>query len=198
MWSLCIFLELLEFGIPAPKFCYVPKLYALLFLLSKTAVLCLCAIVLKMPPDRKTGRRSCSVHFVYFLFLRDHSPGLPFAQDLKPFVSNIFYSFILHCLWKAVNMAKTGTFCITLIEIFVHMWCYGIQTVKVMDLIFSTVFYSSDYYISRYSINMSCSTKHTVEIWDWSTKFILKHKNAVPWWCCDNDENEDVIWQIGL
>lgn len=145
IWPLCIFLELLEFGIPAPKFCYVPKLYALLFLLTKTDVLCLCAIVLKMPPDRKTGRSSCSVHFVYFLFLRDHSPGLPFAQDLKPFVSNIFYSFILHCLWKAdficyCLMAKTGTFCITLIEIFVHMWCYGIQTVKVMDLIFSAVF----------------------------------------------------------
>lgn len=158
-----------------------------------------------MPPDRKRGRSSCIVHFVYFLFLRDHNPAFPIAQHLKPLVSNVFLQFYFTLFmegWLVCTcyclMAKSGSLGITLIEIFMHIWYYSTQTVKVIDLIFSTVFYSSDYYISRYSINMSCSTKHIVEIWDWSTKFIVKHKNAVPCCCYDNDENEDVIWQIGL
>lgn len=129
-----------------PKFCCIPQLYSFLPLLSKTAILCLCAMVLKrpLPLDRKTGRSSCNVGFMYFFSLREHDPLLPIAHHLKPFVSNIlqfnFTSFIVGQLVFACYclMAKSGSLCITSIKIFMHIYYYGMQTVKVMDLIFST------------------------------------------------------------
>lgn len=101
---LCIFLELLAFGIlgPPPPFCCIPQLYSLLSLLSKaySSLMCYSLLSASREKDREKFMK-CS--FVCFPLLRDHNPALPIVQHLKPFVSNVFffYSFILHCLCRA-------------------------------------------------------------------------------------------------
>lgn len=83
--------------VSCPQFCCILQLY---FLLSKIAVLCSCATVLKMTINRKLGRLESSLCIFPFFSGKILLCLLPTSKNIC-FRHFVEFFLILHCLWWA-------------------------------------------------------------------------------------------------